>query len=117
MKKIDDLSSKMSIPIAEVELAQPFMTETMGQQMGGLSMFSNKFKRGYGDEVFGSDENGMWLGKAEYAGAPFRVNMRGQIYSGSVDGYAGIFIDGANLRITMVDEDGDTRLLIGDDGL
>jgi len=51
----------------------------MGSQLGGLSLFSNKFKRGYGDAVFGSDENGIWLGKAEFVGAPFRVDMNGNL--------------------------------------
>lgn len=115
--KVKDLSSRMNIPSAEVELTLAFMTESMGQQMGGLSMYANSLKRGFGNQTFGVDENGIWLGSADFVNAPFRVSMDGTIYSGSVDGDAGVFIDGSNSRITMIDEDGDTRLLIGDDGL
>lgn len=116
MAKIKDLSPKMKLRSAKEVLRNPYVQESMGMNMGGLSMFSNAFKRGYGDQVFGADENGIWLGKADFAGAPFRVDMQGRIFSGSVDGDAGIFIDGENLRIIMKDDDGDVRLLIGDDG-
>ena len=46
-------------------------------------MFSNVFKRGYGAKVFGSDENGIWLGAADFPAAPFRVTMTGDIYASS----------------------------------
>ena len=75
MAKVDDRSAKFSIPLASNELLVPEGTELMGQRSGGLSMFSNVFKRGYGDAVFGSDSNGIWLGAADYADAPFKVDM------------------------------------------
>lgn len=51
---------------------------------GGLQFFSNSFKRGYGTDVFGCDENGLWLGAAEYADAPFRVDYAGNATLSSV---------------------------------
>lgn len=74
-----NLTPKFKIPIAEKELMLEASQVPMGFQQGGLNMYSNKFKRGYGDAVFGSDENGIWLGLAEYANAPFRVSMDGAL--------------------------------------
>ena len=116
MPKIKDLSSKLKIPTAEVELLLAVGVQEIGQRSGGLSMFSNVFKRGHGNDVFGSDSNGIWLGAADYADAPFSVAMDGTIKSQSVLGSGGITIDGANVRITMTDGDGDVRGLWGDDG-
>ena len=83
MPKIKNLSPKFKIPDAEKELELQMGQVAMGSQQGGLSLFSNKFKRGYGDSVFGSDENGIWLGAAEWADAPFRVAMDGTVTVGS----------------------------------
>jgi len=85
MVKIKDLSSRFDIPDAEKELELLMGQIPMGSQQGGLSLYSNKFKRGYGNAVFGSDENGIWLGAAEFAAAPFRVNMQGDVVASSAD--------------------------------
>ena len=116
MAKPADLTPKFNLKTAERELELPLGTIEMGQRIGGVQMYSNVFKRGYGDAVFGSDENGIWLGAADYIDAPFRVAMDGSILSRSIEGNGQILIDGANVRITMVDDDGDTRGLWGDDG-
>lgn len=80
MAKAKDLSPKLSgIKPAEIELEMPLGQMQMGQNLGGLSVFSNTFKRGYGSAVFGSDENGIWLGAADFIDAPFRVNMQGEM--------------------------------------
>jgi len=78
-----DISPKMNISAAEVEMLDNTFDLSIGQKIGGLSMFSNVFKRGYGNAVFGSDENGIWLGAADFPTAPFRVTMAGAIYAAS----------------------------------
>lgn len=83
MSKIKNLSPRLKILPAEKELELQIGQVPLGSRQGGLSMFSNKFKRGYGDAVFGSDENGIWLGKAEYDSAPFRVDMDGNFVATS----------------------------------
>jgi hypothetical protein len=79
MPKTLDLSPKMKILSSLDELAVPEAVSNIGQNYGGVSMFSNSFKRGYGDAVFGSDENGIWLGAADFADAPFSVDMLGNM--------------------------------------
>lgn len=79
MAQPKNLSPKFKIPNAEKELQLQMGQVPMASRQGGLDLFSNKFKRGYGDAVFGSDENGIWLGKAEFADAPFSVDMLGQM--------------------------------------
>jgi hypothetical protein len=78
-----DLTPKMRIVAAETEMVDNVFLPSIGQQIGGLSMFSNVFKRGHGNAVFGSDENGIWLGAADFPTAPFRVTMAGAIYAAS----------------------------------
>ena len=77
MPAIKDLSPKFEIPIAEKELELQINQQVMANRQGGLSLYSTKFKRGYGDRVFGSDENGIWLGASEFDGSPFNVDMDG----------------------------------------
>lgn len=79
MAQTINLTPKFKIPTAENELMLQPGIVPMGNQQGGLNMYSNKFKRGYGDAVFGSDENGIWLGGAEYPDAPFKVSMDGKL--------------------------------------
>lgn len=74
-----DLSPKLQglLP-AEIELQIPVGTVQIGERIGGVAMYSSVFKRGYGETTFGVDDNGLWLGKAEFSGAPFRVS-RGDV--------------------------------------
>jgi hypothetical protein len=99
-KKIKDLSPKLEglLP-AEQELALPPGTVEIGQRIGGISSFANAFKRGYGDQVFGVSEKGMWLGAADFEDAPFRVDMLGNMYFQTEDG--AIVIDAVNKRIVF----------------
>lgn len=77
-KKPNDLSPKLSgIRSAANELFVPPLDIPIGQLVGGLAAYSNSFKRGYGDRVFGSDDKGIWLGAANFEDAPFRVDMQG----------------------------------------
>ena len=114
MAKIKDLSPKLpySLPPAEMELAIPVLEGSMGERVGGLSMYSNVFKRGYGEAVFGSSEEGIWLGAADFEGAPFRVNMEGHMTAESADIAGAIDIGGADATSFHVDEDG--NLWLGD---
>lgn len=78
-----DISPKLNIMSAEMEMLDNVFDVSIGQKIGGLSMFSNVFKRGYGNAVFGSSELGIWLGSADFPTAPFRVTMAGDIYASS----------------------------------
>ncbi len=80
-----DLSPKFDIPRAEKELEIPLGQEEMGQRSGGLSLFSDSFKRGYGNKIYGVDNNGMYLGAADFFDAPFRVDYEGHMVATSVD--------------------------------
>lgn len=113
MAKTKDLSPKMSIPSAEVELQLPFMNETMGRQMGGVSMFSNSMKRGFGNQTFGVDENGMWLGAPEFDTAPLKFSLDGSMTitnaqrSGRIDAYSIIYYE-------QVEDESVPVIVIGD---
>lgn len=76
-----DLSPKMRLKPAELELVTEYRPgeRPLGESMGGLQMFSNVFKRGYGDNVFGSDENGIWLGASDFDDGKFKVDMNGNL--------------------------------------
>ena len=78
-----DISPKLNVMSAELEMLDNVFQPSIGQRIGGLSMFSNVFKRGYGAKVFGSSELGIWLGAADFPTAPFRVDMEGNIYASS----------------------------------
>ena len=107
--KIKDLSPKFKIPSAEKELEILLNQERMGDRVGGLSLFSDSFKRGYGDAVFGSDSNGIWLGAADFSSAPFRVDMDGKVVASS------IVLGSGYTKINIFKQDGiPTSISIGD---
>src|SRR3972149_12095505 len=81
--KSKDLSPRLSVLNAEMEMIDNTFQPSIGQQIGGLSMFSATFKRGYGNKVFGSSDLGIWLGAADFPTAPFRVNMQGDVVATS----------------------------------
>lgn len=95
MKKVTDLSPKMRIPTSEQELIVPPGTPMMGDKVGGVSAFSDAFKRGYGDQVFGSDRNGIWLGAADFENAPFSVDMDGNVNADSIKLASSTFVNAA----------------------
>lgn len=97
-----DLTPKTSIPSAEMELTLQPGVMPMGYQVGGVSAFNSSFKRGYGDNVWGVDERGMWLGAADFTDAPFKVTMAGEMVFTASDGSDNqLVIDGVNLRIVL----------------
>lgn len=109
-RKIKDISPKLNLKTAEQELAMPNTELPIGQLLGGLAMFNNSFKRGSGNNIFGCDERGLWLGAADFDDAPLRMYMNGNIYLQTDDG--AIIIDTANKRIIVNDGSHD-RVLIG----
>lgn len=111
MAKFKNLSPKFNLPTAENELVLQIGQSVMGDKVGGLSMYANAFKRGYGANVFGSDENGIWLGAADFADAPFQVNMEGSLYAESADG--SLKLDTPNNRF-IVNIDGTDQILLGE---
>ena len=109
--KIKNLSAKFSLKNADFELSIPIGLPIMGENVGGLTMYSNAFKRGYGDQVFGSDENGIWLGAADFDDAPFKVNMTGSLYAESEDG--SLKLDTPNNRL-LINIAGTDQILLGE---
>lgn len=101
MAKIKDISSKFNIPTAEIELSLDLGTVEIGQRIGGISTFSNIFKRGYGNDIFGVSEEGMWLGAANFEDAPIRMYFNGVFYLKNESGSLVIDANG----ITQYDED------------
>ena len=81
-----DLTPKMSVKSAENELFIGFVSSerTLGENLGGLQFFSNGFRRGYGNNVFGVDDNGAWLGAADFLDAPLQLWMNGHIKASDV---------------------------------
>lgn len=131
MAKLDDLSPKLKLQTAEIELMLNTTELSVGQSAGGLSLYSSSFKRGYGDAVFGADVNGIWLGAADFVDAPFKVDMEGNMTATSLDlsayvskagtdqtltgdikvGNGNVKIDGANKRILINDGSCDIILI------
>lgn len=94
MPKIKNLSPKMNILSAEMELLADPSVLQMGESVGGMKMYSTSFKRGYGDDVFGLDERGMWMGAADFENAPFRVPMAGAVNIQNGDNSSSFTADG-----------------------
>ena len=87
MAKIKNLTPKLKIKTAEQEFQLQCVPGELpfGQNLGGTHMYSNVFKRGYGNKVFGSSEDGIWLGAADFSDAPFSVDMDGNLIASSAD--------------------------------
>lgn len=80
MKKIKDLTPKLKTKLktAEEEFVQEYSPDLpFGQSVGGLSAFAQVFKRGYGNDIFGVDSNGVWLGGSDYDRAIVRMGYDG----------------------------------------
>lgn len=121
---VKDLSPKRKIPLASDELLVPPGTVLMGQRSGGLSMFSNVFKRGYGDAVFGSSALGIWLGAADFADATFSVDMDGNVIAASATfgqylskaGVAQVLTGDIQVKDSKVSIDGTNGRIVTNDG-
>lgn len=127
-----DLSPKstMFVP-AEKEIVMPTLDMPMGQRIGGLSMFGDSFKRGSGANVFGASNEGIWLGAADFADAPFSVDLAGntKLNSLSVGDYltkpgenqaiSGSIILGGSVNgsLTVKDSSDNTRVTLDQDGI
>lgn len=100
MAKPIDLSSKMTLKSAAEELAIPPGTVEMGQNIGGVSMFSNLFRRGHGNQTFGVSADGWWMGAVDFADAPVKFAIDGTF---TLTGATGAIVIDAN-GITQYDE-------------
>lgn len=74
---------EQSLPVKEGVAGASNLTDILSMQVG------------VGDEVFRSDESGIWLGASKFADAPFSVDMDGTLKatSGSITGY--VLVGGA----------------------
>ena len=83
MAKTVDLTPKLDKPLkpAEQELMVEYVAgeRPLGESVGGMLAFSNVFKKGYGEKVFGIDENGMWLGGADFDSAAIQFTYDGAV--------------------------------------
>lgn len=61
------------------------------QRIGSLNIFSGGFVSGSGDSVFGLDANGIRLGGADFATAPFSVTMAGVVTASAITLTGGTF--------------------------
>ncbi len=82
-----DLSPKMNLKPASLELMTDFVSGelALAQNIGGSQAFSDKIIRGYGNKIFGQSSLGIWLGSADFADAPFSVDMEGNIVASKLN--------------------------------
>lgn len=111
MKTIDISPKSIRLQAAADELFTPPLDIPIGQRIGGLAMNSNSFIRGTGDQVFGSSQKGIWLGKANFEDAPFSVDMNGNANLQSAtfkDSNGIVIIDGSGLTSSNFNSSSDT---------
>jgi len=114
MSKIKDLSPKLKTKLKTAE--QEFKVEyragelPFGLNMGGTQMYSNVFKRGYGNKIFGIDNRGMWMGAADFENGIFSVDYDGKVIATSAD-----FSGSGYTKINIFKQDAvPTSIAIGD---
>lgn len=135
MAKVKNLTPRSIRPTTafeEFSMMGAYAERPLAQSMGGLQMYSNEFRGGYGDSVLVfSPEKGLHLGAANFEDAPFRVNMAGSIFApsltagvltktdtsqaltGSINVGAGnVVVDGVNKRI-LINDGTNNRVLMG----
>lgn len=106
-----DLTPKFKkLKTADEELRIEYVAgeRPIGESIGGMLAFSNVFRKGYGDDIFGIDNNGVWLGAADFVDAPVQFYMDGYLHLGA----SNVKIDGVNKRIIINDGTND-RVIIG----
>lgn len=69
----------------------PYLDNLMSMQIGA------------GTKLFRADHNGIWLGAAQFADAPFRVDMQGNVYITSALG--SLVFDAVNNQILIFEGD------------
>ena len=97
MAKVRDLTPRNAVRPASEELKYEVTPGElpMADNWGGFQVFSQSFKRGFGNDIYGVDQNGLWMGAAEFADAPFSVDYQGRVSVTSADG--------KTLKITAAD--------------
>lgn len=93
-----DISPKMDIKPASLELVTEYISGelALGQNIGGSQTFSDKLIRGYGNKVIGQSSLGLWAGAADFADAPFKVDMDGKVTATSFTATAYLSKDGTD---------------------
>jgi len=82
---IDDISPKnIEIIPAKFKIVIPDTSSEMMQSVAGASVGSDAFVKGEGDAVCIMDSNGLYVGSATFASAPFRVTMAGAVTASSI---------------------------------
>lgn len=109
-----DSANKVINPFVDIVPPLPFMQPSlMGSPIGEIQNFAGLQVGSRGGKSFRMDERGMWLGSNDFVGAPFSVDMQGNMTMRSSDGTgAYILIDATNNRI-VVHDGTNPRVVIG----
>lgn len=101
-----------SLPSAEQSLYVPSTAQDIATQAGGVYLNSTSMTRGAGNNVWGVDTNGFWMGAADFADAPFKIDYSGQQTIKNVNsGYTSFF----NSQVLGFSDDaGNWAIIIGD---
>ncbi|MFA5394629.1 MAG: hypothetical protein WC346_01270 [Methanogenium sp.] len=83
-----------------------------GTLIGGLTASSNSITRGSGDDSFTVNSVGLFMGNAEFASAPFSVDMQGNLVATSLSVTGGIIKYGK----TAFDDDANAGYYISSEG-
>lgn len=98
-----DLSGESSLYIPMGTIVQPSAKDSVGSLMVGATEVS----QGFGNDVFRVSSSGIHLGAADFADAPFSVDMQGNLtatsgtFTGDITGASGTF-SGA-IQATSID--------------
>lgn len=116
---LKDISPKITgVRSAATELYTQPLDIPIGQLLGGSQMFSNSSRSGSGNNIFGRDARGIWLGAADFENAPFRVDMQGNSVLTSAIIAGSIFVGGAeNGQIIVKDALGATIIILDNTGI
>lgn len=120
MAKSQDLTPKFAtLPSAAQSLYTPTASGSdtsqstgMATTTGGLQANPTQLTRGSGNAVFGVDTNGLWMGAADFADAPWTVDYFGNETIKSSD-LTGISFFNAKV-LAFSDDVGNWSIIIGD---
>ncbi len=73
------------LPKSEIKWWQIETVQATKIYYGDFAINKGEMTIGAGENVFKADSNGIYLGSAEYASAPFRVDMSGNLYAENVN--------------------------------
>ncbi len=83
---MEDISpNNITIISAKLKIQVPDTSSEMMQQIAGASVGSDAFVKGEGDAVCAMSSDGLYVGSATFANAPFRVTMAGDVTATSIN--------------------------------